>query len=515
MTEKEKSIQKRRIFTSSGIVSICGIVYQVLYGAAGGYLFGDSTLFYCLTIGLFLSGMGIGAMHSEKFHRHLLSTFIVTEYLIAIIGGFSIFMVFFMQAHFGDGTAKIILYSIIVVTGYLTGLELPLLIRKSEEINADLKESTAKVLFFDYAGSLIGTVTFALLLRPMLGLIKTAFFIAFINILVAVWLSFVFKKEMNHVYLRVTGMILTIIIALGFLFGERYAYTLENKLYRDPVVLKKQTKYQKIIMTKGPGDVRLYQNGQLQFSEADEHRYHEALVHIPMSLAPKKHNVLVLGGGDGLATREILKYKEVKRITLVDLDPEMIKLAKENPHLLRLNQNSFRSSKMNFVNDDAFNFLKQTNDFYDVIIIDLPDPNNEALNKLYTWEFYSLVRNHLSQEGFVSIQSTSPVFATEAFWTISKTVKSTGLYAKNYHLDIPSFGNWGFTIASREQFKINSMRLTVDTEYLAEEMIPSLFQFGKDEDEIITKNGEVIELPVNRLNEPNLLDLYEKGWNYY
>jgi spermidine synthase len=234
-----------------------------------------------------------------------------------------------------------------------------------------------------------------------------------------------------------------------------------------------------------------------------------------MSLAPKKQNVLVLGGGDGLATREILKYKEVKRITLVDLDPEMIKLAKENPHLLRLNQNSFRSSKMNFVNDDAFNFLKQTNDFYDVIIIDLPDPNNEALNKLYTWEFYSLVRNHLSQEGFVSIQSTSPVFATEAFWTISKTVKSTGLYAKNYHLDIPSFGNWGFTIASREQFKINSMKLTVDTEYLAEEMIPSLFQFGKDEDEIITKNGEVIELPVNRLNEPNLLDLYEKGWNYY
>lgn len=320
---------------------------------------------------------------------------------------------------------------------------------------------------------------------------------------------------MSHTYLRYTGIVLTILIGLGFLFGEKYAYTLENKLYRDPIVLKKETKYQNIIMTKGPGDVRLYQNGQLQFSEADEHRYHEALIHIPMSLAPQKQNVLVLGGGDGLATRELLKYKEVKTITLVDLDPEMIKLAKENPHLLRLNQKSFDSNKMNIINDDAFNFLKRTHKLYDVIIIDLPDPNNEALNKLYTWEFYSLVRNHLAPSGFVSIQSTSPVFATEAFWTISKTVKSTGLHVKNYHLDIPSFGNWGFTVASRDSFEMNNIKLSVDTEYLSEEMIPSLFQFGKDEDETITIDGKTIELPVNRLNEPNLLDLYEKGWNFY
>ncbi|MGM9957300.1 MAG: polyamine aminopropyltransferase [Peribacillus sp.] len=515
MSERASHIQKRRIFTSSGIVSICGIVYQVLYGAAGGYLFGDSTLFYCLTIGLFLSGMGIGAMHSGKFHRHLMSKFVITEYLIALIGGFSIFSVFYIQANFGDGTSKVFLFAIIIITGYLTGLEVPLLIRKSEEIDADLKESTANVLGWDYVGSLLGTVAFAFWLKPTLGLIKTGFFIAFINIIVALWISFAFKKEIQQTYIRLTGILLTIVIGLGFLYGEQYAHTLEQKLYRDPIVFSKDTKYQKIIMTKDTGDLRLYQNGQLQFAESDEHRYHEALVHIPMSLSDKNTNVLVLGGGDGLATRELLKYKEIQNITLVDLDPEMTTLSKENPLLTKLNQNSFHSKKVHIINEDAFSYLKNADDVYDVILVDLPDPNNESLNKLYTWEFYSLVRNHLTPTGFTSIQSTSPVFATAAFWTISNTVKSTGLYVDNYHLDIPSFGNWGFTLASREKFDIETAELKVETTYLADEMIPSLFYFGKDEDQDITIKGKHFEIPVNSLNRPDLLDLYERAWDYY
>ncbi|CAH0321765.1 Polyamine aminopropyltransferase [Peribacillus simplex] len=311
------------------------------------------------------------------------------------------------------------------------------------------------------------------------------------------------------------GILLTVVIGLGFLYGERYAHTLEQKLYRDPIVFSKDTKYQKIIMTKDTGDLRLYQNGQLQFAESDEHRYHEALVHIPMSLSDKKTNVLVLGGGDGLATRELLKYKEIQKITLVDLDPEMTNLSKENPHLTKLNKNSFHSKKVHIINKDAFNYLKNADDLYDVILVDLPDPNNESLNKLYTWEFYSLVRNHLTPTGLVSIQSTSPVFATAAFWTISNTVKSTGLYVDNYHLDIPSFGNWGFTLASREKFDVENIKLEVKTTYLANEMIASLFYFGKDEDQDITIKGKHVDIPVNSLNRPDLLDLYENAWDYY
>ncbi|WLR42324.1 polyamine aminopropyltransferase [Bacillus carboniphilus] len=515
MSEVIKSRQKRRIFTSSGIVSICGIVYQVLYGAAGSYLFGNSTFFYSLTIGLFLSGMGIGAMHSEKFHKNLISTFIMTEYLIAMIGGFSIFFLFYMQVNFGDSIAKIFLYTVIIITGYLTGLELPLLIRKSEEINADLKESTAKVLFFDYAGSLIGTITFALLLRPSLGLIRTGFLIAFINIIVAVWLSFSFKDEVKNKATKFIGFILMILIILGFLFGEKYTHHLEKKLYRDPIIYNQETEYQRIVMTKAPQDLRLFLNGQLQFAESDEYRYHESLVHIPMSLSKGHENVLILGGGDGLAIREVLKYEGVKEITLVDLDPKMTQLAKEHHELKRLNQAAFDSEKVNVFNDDAFTFLNESKDLYDVILIDLPDPNNENLNKLYTWEFYSLVRNHLSEDGFTSIQSTSPVFATEAFWTISNTVKYTGLHVDNYHLDIPSFGNWGFTLASRKPFTIDEIELSIETKYLTDEMIPALFHFGKDEDEEIIHNNKKVELPVNSLNRPNLLDYYEKAWKYY
>lgn len=507
---ENKARQKSRIFTSSGIVSVCGIVYQVLYGAAGSYLFGNSTLFYCLTIGFFLSGMGIGAYISEWFKKELLSTFVYTEYLIALIGGFSITGVFFMQAYFGDDLAKLFLYVVIIITGILTGLELPLLIRKSEEIDANLQHSTAKVLFFDYAGSLIGTVAFAFLLRPWLGLIQTAFFISIINILVAIWLSFVFKKEMNHRLHRTIGFTVLVLLVFGLLFGEKYAAGLEQKLYRDPIIFQEDTEYQRIVMTKRPGDLRLFLDGQLQFAESDEYRYHEGLVHIPMSLASERDSVLILGGGDGLAVRELLKYNDVKKITVVDLDPAMIDLAKNNALLRKLNEQAFSNPLVKIKNKDAFSYLKNSTETYDVIIIDLPDPNNEALNKLYTWEFYSLVRNALTPEGITSIQSTSPVFAREAFWTINETVKHVGLQTAGYHIDVPSFGNWGFTLASRAQIDTTKIDITVETSYLTNSLVPALFQFGKDEDDSFEK-----ELKPNSLNRPILLDYYEKAWKYY
>ncbi len=508
--------EQRYLYISSGIVSVCGIVYQVLYGAAGSYLFGDSVLFYCVTIGLFLMSMGIGAALSERIKHSLVARFIQAELLIALVGGFSIFGLFFFLSYSGPEIAQLYLYIVIAITGFLTGLELPILIRRVESIREDISKSTARVLFFDYAGSLIGSVGFALLLRPMLGLIKTAFFVAAINALVALIVTYLFRKEVyKPIFHKVIGTVLLFLLTLGFFYGETYAYSFEQQLYADPIIYHDDTKYQRIIMTKEPGDVRLYLDGQLQFSESDEYRYHESLVHVPMSLAPYRENVLVLGGGDGLAVREILKYDDTKHITLVDLDPKMTQLANTHPDLLRLNKSSLKNDQVHIIHDDAFQYLMQTDELYDVIIVDLPDPNNEALNKLYTKEFYSLVRNHLTPSGMVSVQSTSPLFATKAFWTINHTIEATGLHTKSYHLDVPSFGNWGFTLASRNTIGLSNAHVPVKTKFLNEEIFETLFRFGDDIDSHIVEKGEEFELPVNRMNRPILVQLYQDAWKYY
>ncbi|ELK48073.1 UNVERIFIED_CONTAM: polyamine aminopropyltransferase [Halobacillus marinus] len=508
---------QKYLYLSSGIVSICGIVFQVLYGAAGSYLFGDSVLYYCITIGLFMMAMGIGAALSEKLKNWLVTRFVQAEYLIALVGGFSVFGLFFFTAYFDDGVAQIYLYTVISLTGFLTGLELPILIRRVQEIREDISKSTARVLFFDYAGSLIGSVGFALVLRPLLGLINTAFFIAMINAIVALFITLRFRKEMSRPKVhQAAGFLILLLLVAGFLFGEKYASVFEQKSYADPIVYTEETKYQKIILTKEPGDVRLFLNGQLQFAESDEFRYHEALVHIPMALADQTRSVLILGGGDGLAVREVLKHEDVEQITLVDLDPAMTDLANTNHELLRLNEGSLKDSRVQVIHEDAFQYLRDSKELYDVILGDLPDPNDEGLNKLYTKEFYSLVRNHLSPGGKVSIQSTSPVFATKVYWTINKTVQATGLETANYHLDVPSFGNWGFTLASREPISIDKLGFDgLDLKFLNEEVAPSLFEFGNDTDEVIEEKGKTFDIPVNSLNRPNLIQLYQEAWENY
>lgn len=508
--------KEKYLYLSSSIVSICGIVYQVLYGASGAYLFGDSVLFYCITIGLFLMFMGIGAALSEKIKTSLMNRFVQTEYLIALVGGFSTLGLFYFMSYFSIEFAQLYLYFVIAITGFLTGIELPILIRKAESIGNDIGKSTARVLFFDYAGSLIGAIGFALFLRPMLGLVATAFFVGCINALIALFVSIKFRSEIKRPKTHhLLGIIIVFLLAFGFVKGESYAYQFEKQLYNDPIIFSEETKYQRIIITKEPDDVRLYLNGQLQFSESDEYRYHEALVHVPMSLAEEQKNVLILGGGDGLAVRELLKYEDVEHITLVDLDPRMTEIAKTHPELTRINQNSLYSDKVEIIHLDAFHYLMENTELYDVIITDLPDPNNEALNKLYTKEFYSLLRNHLAPGGYTSIQSTSPVFSTKAFWSINKTVASTGLNTRSYHLDVPSFGNWGFTLASRNKIDLSSIDINVKTKYLTSHIAQTLFYFGKDTDSKIKEGDGYYEIPINRMNRPTLISLYHKAWKYY
>ncbi|WP_408011611.1 polyamine aminopropyltransferase [Pseudalkalibacillus sp. A8] len=514
----ENGITKsNRIYWASGIVSICGIIFEVLFGALGSYILGDGVKQYTLTISLFLTGMGIGSFLSEKVMKKLIQAFIIIEFAVALIGGFSAFLLFGVTAYLGDGSDAIFLYTTILVIGTLTGLELPILIRKANEIGVQINKSTARVLFSDYAGGLIGGLLFIFLFRPQFGLVKSAFLVAIINLLVALWVLCMFRKEIRRLktYASV-GVIIFALLIGGVLFGEEMALSFEQKLYKDPIIYSEESKYQHIILTKEQGDLRLYLDGQLQFSSSDEHRYHETLVHIPMSLTDQRKNILVLGGGDGLVLRELEKYGEIEGITVVDLDPRVVKLAKENRLLRELNENAFENEKVKVLHEDAFDFMEKTESFYDVILVDLPDPNNESLNKLYTLEFYSLLRNHLEPGGMIMAQATSPVFARKVYWTIDRTFEETGLNTENVHLDIPSFGNWGFVLASRGPIDITDVDIDVETRYLSAELVPSLTKFGKDEDGTIeNEDGEKVELKSNTLIRPILIDQYEKAWQHY
>jgi spermidine synthase len=505
-----------KIYMASAIVSICGITFQVLLGALGSYTLGDSVKQYAFTIGLFLSGMGIGSFLSERVMKNLMDRFIQIEFAVALVGGFSSFLLFYILAFHDYVTGQLYLYAITVIIGALTGLELPILIRRASEIGEKLNRSTARVLFSDYAGSLIGAIGFVLLLRPWLGLIKTAFFIGFINLLVALWMVYTFRKEIKNIAIyRTLGIFFAFILLAGFLFGENYAYGFEQKLYRDQIVRAFETKYQRVIVTKEGDITQLYLNGNIQFSSADEYRYHESLVHPAMSLAKHHDHVLILGGGDGIVMRELLKYKDLGWVTLVDLDEQLVDFARSDPLLLNINQGALEKENLRIKYEDAFQFLLKDNGMYDVIIVDLPDPNNEGLNKLYTVEFYSLLKQHLAPGGYTSIQSTSPLFATKAYWTINESVKAAGLYTANYHVDVPSFGNWGFTLASRNSIYIDQIKLSVETQYLSDSLIPSLFKFGKDEDGYIIENDKVFESVPNTMNRPVLLQLYNDAWKYY
>ncbi|BAC12899.1 spermidine synthase [Oceanobacillus iheyensis HTE831] len=504
--------QSKIIYWSSGIVSICGIIFEVLFGALGSYILGDGVKQYTLTISLFLTGMGIGASLSEKFMRNLIIKFVWIEFCVALIGGFSSFIMFGITAFAPAGTDAFYLYSITLIIGALTGVELPILIRKANEIGVTLNKSTARVLFSDYAGGLIGGVLFVFLFRPYFGMVKTAFLVGLINLTVALIVLWLFRKEIRHFIVHaVIGGVIGVLLIAGLFFGEEMAFNFEQKLYQDPIIHMEESSYQKITVTQDEKDIRLYLDGSLQFSSVDEHRYHEVLVHPAMANVETPENVLILGGGDGIAAKEVLKYQDVKQVTLVDLDPAVVELANENRHLLEINEGALMDEKVEVKNMDAFQFLEDTSEWYDVILVDLPDPNNESLNKLYTKEFYSLVRNHLKPEGTLMVQATSPVFAREVYWTISETISSTNLNTENLHVDVPSFGNWGFVMASREEIDLDIMEIPVSTRFLTDDMMPALTAFGKDEDQQIPN----FELKANTLIDPHLIQIYEKAWENY
>ena len=420
---------------------------------------------------------------------------------VGILGGFSTLILFITNIY--TEIYDLIMYILIIMIGIFVGLEIPILTRIIESNESDVRKNLANIFTFDYIGGLIGSIAFPIILFPKLGFITTTFLVGSINIGVALLIILKYKKYIEKYKLvKIIAIICLVIILVFLCTGGIIANKIEEGLYRDDVILSEQTAYQKIVMTKHKDDVRLFLDGNLQFSTMDEYRYHEALVHIPMLYAKSHERILVLGGGDGLAVREILKYDDVKEMVLVDIDKEMTDLCTNNAEISKLNNHSLENEKLKVINEDAYIYVQENKEKFDVIIIDFPDPNNENLNKLYTNVFYNYVKANLTQDGVMVCQSTSPYYAKKSFWCINKTIKTQFENVLPYHLQVPTFGEWGFNLAFNGDN--TRQKLAVETKYLTDENIDAMFVFGKDE------NVDLTQIEENNMFKPSLVLYYNE-----
>ena len=498
------------LFLNVIIIATCGLIYELLAGTLSSYVLGDSVTQFSFIIGIYLSAMGVGSWLSKYIDKNVAEKFIDIELAVAVIGGFSAPLLFLTFAHVSY--FQIILYTMVFLIGVLVGLEIPLLMRILKD-ELDFKTLVSRVLALDYVGALVASLLFPIFLVPKLGLNRTSLLFGMLNAAVAVWATWLLEPliKKNVRLFRIKGAVIIVLLLIAFIKADRLTTLAEDALFVDNIIYAKSSSYQRIVVTKGKTGYALFLNGNLQFNSYDEYRYHEALVHPAFAAfdgEPKR--VLVLGGGDGLALREILKYKSVEHIQLVDLDPMMTGLSHALPALAELNHNSFDDPRVTVTNADAFVWLDNREiEPFDIAVVDFPDPNNFALGKLYTTRFYNLLKKKLTPDAAVVIQCTSPLIARNSYWSIIKTLEAAGFVVRPYQTTVPSFGVWGYALAKQHPFEIPQQPPGVDLKFLNSSSFASMFEFSTD----MTMPSEEIE--INRLDNQALVRYYETEWRQF
>lgn len=503
------------------VTGAAGLVYEYVLSTVFSYLLGSSIEQFSVTIGVMFFMMGVGCWLQARLKDSLVEFFVGAELLLVLAGGFAPIALQWTFANMPDDFG-LVKFAYPALIGMLIGVEIPLVMRINEKFAKSLRSNIAGTWAWDYAGGAVGVIVWLWLLHHYVPITHISFYVAASNLLVAiVSLVFFWRRGMLRWRIsRVFAPVMTVMVALMLLLGANgvnaWSATINQKLYEDPIVFAETTKYQNIVLTKGPHpsnphdfNYQLYLNGNKQFASADEAIYHEYLIHPAMTMAPRHNHVLVLGGGDGMAMREILKYKDVQDVTLVDLDPDMIKLSSANPIMRKLNHDSFGDARVHssltdpklnagvtdtgkkqdvlldtgqtkkvdcqeIVSDqgrtvsdcdvdpvtqkvasvdiytiDADRFVSAAGHGpYDVVVIDLPDPNSVELSKLYSKEFYAKVKSLMAPDGMVVVQATSPYHSKETYLCILRTMAAAGLNVLPYHDNVPSFGDWGWIIGS-------------------------------------------------------------------
>ncbi len=497
----EKNEQRILLF-SVFILSLCGIIYELVLGSLASYLLGNPVQQYSITIGVFLSSMGLGSYLSRYITKDLIKSFVRIEIVLGLVGGVSVVLLNYMFSF--SASFYMLHVFFLVVIGTLVGLEIPLLTRILKSYGT-LKDIISNVLTLDYMGGLGGSLLFPLILFPYMGRYLTSIFIGILNIAVGI-IVIVKIVDYSRKKIDLSFAMLSLILLLFLAVNSDWVTAiLHKKMFYDDIVFSKRSKYQEIVLTRSGDDFRLYLDGSLQFSTSDEYRYHEMLVYPPVMICGDRNiSVLVLGGGDGLAVRELLKFKNILHVTLIELDEYMVDLAKNNSTLKYINKNSLADGRVYVVTGDAYDYLTRNSLKYDVIIADFPDPHDETVSKLYTDSFFKIVKRSLKSNGVFVTQSASPLFAREAFWCINNTLSEVFKTVVPYHVFIPTFGDWGFNIGMDKDYKFEEMSEIGDSKFFTKETFRASMHFPPDSDKVKTE--------VNRFNKPLLYLYYLKGW---
>ncbi len=495
---------------------LSGIVAEYVLATMASYFLGDSVFQWTIILSLMLFSMGLGSRFSKKISTKLIEYYIGLELILSLITSFSVLLIYTIMPY--TASVDIIIYVLSCFVGFLIGMEIPLVTRINQEYE-ELKTNISGMMENDYYGSLVGGLFFAFIGIRFLGLTYTPFVVGGINLVVALIVFFGFKGIiLEKKKLLISSSVVVALFVAGMSFSKPIVEYGNQSQFNEKVVFSKQTPYQQITITEWHGKHQLYLNQGKQLSTFDEWLYHEPLVHPVMSLTKGKVDVLVMGAGDGCAVRELLKYDRVSTITLVDLDSVMTSIAKNHPIFKKLNNDALLSKKVRIVNADAFHYLETTDQFYDVIIADFPDPRSLEINKLYTYEFYKLCSHRLRNNGAFVTQSTSPYYTTHTFRCIEKTLEKAGFNTLAMHNHVYSFGEWSWVIGSKHfssdqlKEKVSSAEIDhiEDLKWMTPDALKLLTSFGKDLVDVDTS-----KLQVNTVHNPTGYKYYEKGdWSY-
>lgn len=477
-----------------GIMAVlagCGLIYEYLLSHYAGRILGALEAAIYTMIGLMIVSMGLGAFAARKI-RDAFTGFVILELTVALCGSLAI-LITAAVIGFGQQLPLIIAstlglppdqlpdggvigtlqklseylpYMWGVLLGLMIGMEIPLIARVRQSLSDEhLLHNAGTIYGADYIGAGIGAaiwVGFMLAIDIQLAAALTASF----NLLAGFVFIWRFWPKIRQAKLLLIGhLVVTGVLLVLAIHGPRWEQEFNNLLYKDKVVYSKATRFQQLTFTerlRGNGLApvyALYINGRLQFSSIDEHIYHTFLVHPTLAASARHNKVLIIGGGDGLGLKQVLRWQP-EQVTLLDLDADLVKLFKspdtdmpENltQAMLALNGDALNDPRVTIINDDAFNGVDKliaTGVKYDAIIVDLPDPSHPDLNKLYSDYFYRKLKELMSSDGALTVQSTSPYHAPKAFISVAKTLVVAGFDVKQYHHNVPSFGEWGWSIAT-------------------------------------------------------------------
>ncbi|AWB66791.1 spermidine synthase [Saccharobesus litoralis] len=531
----------------------CGLVYEYLLSQYAGRVLGAFESAVYTMIGLMIVSMGLGAFAARKV-KDAYKGFVYLEIVIAILGAGSVLAIAgligwtytlpqVLADTFGippdalprggwfgaiHKAALQLPYIAGVLLGLFIGMEIPLIARVREQMYGEhLTHNAGTIYGADYIGAGIGAAIWISLLMSM-EISQAAAWTASINVLagflflVLYWQKLVWRKLLVVIHLGLAVMVC--VIGLN---GQSWLASFTDALYKDQVVFQQQTQYQQIVFTErqlGPEINPVHQfylNGRLQFSSQDEYIYHEMLVHPVMALSARQDNILIIGGGDGLALREVLKWQP-KQVTLVDLDPQLTHVFQQPNDKLpqrlaqqvtQLTQNSLNDPRVSVINHDAFlmvDELLQQQKSFDSIIVDLPDPNHPDLNKLYSRHFYLRLNQLLAADGGLVVQSTSPYHAKHAFLAIGKTLRASEFqHVEQYHQNVPSFGEWGWTLAHKlvaPQQNLKNTQLPISTKWLTPSLLQASFAFPSGYFDVLN------DIQVNDLGSHVLYQYHYQAW---